>query len=61
MTYFTAREAAAYVKAPSLKAFDHWVTRRGVPSVRRGRIRLFSSDVLDRVLRNDALKLARSA
>lgn len=61
MTYLTAKDAAAYLQFPSVKAFDHWVTRRGVPSLRRGRIRLFAQDVLDRVLRMDAQKLARPA
>ena len=53
--YLTAKEAAEHVRARSLKAFDHWVARRGVPvSERRGRVRLFRRDTLDRVLRNDA-------
>lgn len=58
--YLTAREAAEYVRK-SVKAFDHWVSRRGVSCVRAGRIRLFTKDTLDRVLRNDALKLRRTA
>jgi excisionase family DNA binding protein len=51
--YLTRAEAAAYVRA-TLDAFDGWVKRRGVPCVRRGRIRLFKRDVLDRVLAHDA-------
>lgn len=55
--YMDAREAAAYVKAPSLKSFNHWVTRRGVPvSARRGRVRLYRKDVLDRILAHDAVR-----
>ncbi len=57
--YLTAKEAAEYVRAGSLKAFDHWVSRRGVSCVRRGRIRLFAKDALDRVLRHDAMRPAR--
>jgi hypothetical protein len=51
--YLNSREAAAYVRK-SLKGFDHWVATRGVPYVRAGRIRLFTRDTLDRVLKNDA-------
>ena len=55
--YLTRREAAEYVRAPSVKAFDQWVKRRGVSCAgRRGRIRLFTKDTLDRVLRHDALR-----
>ena len=55
--YLTAKEAAEYVKAPSVKAFNDWVTNRGVSCAgRRGRIRLFTKDTLDRVLRHDALR-----
>ena len=54
--YLTRREAAEYVRSPSVKAFDDWVRRRGVSCAgRRGRIRLFTKDTLDRVLRHDAL------
>ncbi len=53
--WLTAREAAAHVKAPSVKAFNRWVMSRGVPSEgRRGRARLFMAGTLDKVLRNDA-------
>ena len=48
--YLTAAEAREYVRASSQKAFDHWVTRHGVPCVRRGRIRLFRRKTLDRAL-----------
>jgi excisionase family DNA binding protein len=59
--YLSVEEAAEYVRCRSVKAFDWWVRSRSVPSLRRGRIRLFRREVLDRVLRNDALKLDRSA
>lgn len=53
----TVKEAAEYVKAPSVEAFDQWVRRRGVSCAGRcGRIRLFTKDTLDRVLRHDALR-----
>jgi excisionase family DNA binding protein len=52
--YLTRAEAAAYVRA-TVDAFDWWVKSRGVPCVRRGRIRLFKRDVLDRVLAHDAV------
>ena len=52
--YLTRAEAATYVRATP-KGFDHWVASRGVPSVRRGRIRLFKRDTLDRVLQHDAI------
>lgn len=53
--YLTAAEAAAFVKARSLKAFDHWVNRRGIDAdARRGRIRLYLPRTLQRVLENDA-------
>lgn len=54
--YLTAAEAAAYVKATSVKAFDHWVRRRGIlPDAMRGvRIRLYLPKTLDRVLHHDA-------
>ena len=60
--YLTAKEAAEYVRAKSVKAFDHWVRRRGVPSLRlrRGRIRLFRKELLDRVLRYDAMDRRRT-
>ena len=52
--YLTAREAADYVRKTP-RGFDRWVERRGVPVAgRAGRIRLFSKDTIDRVLRNDA-------
>lgn len=51
--YLTRAEAAEYVRT-TLDGFDHWVKSRGVPCVRRGRIRLFKRDVLDRVLAMDA-------
>lgn len=51
--YLTRNEAAAYVRT-TVKGFDHWVSSRGVPSLRRGRIRLFERAVLDRVLKHDA-------
>ncbi len=54
--YMTAKEAAEYVRKPSVKAFDDWVRSRGVSCTGRcGRIRLFTKDTLDRVLRHDAL------
>ena len=52
--YLTRDEAAEYVRT-TVRGFDHWVASRGVPSVRRGRIRLFRKDVLDRVMSNDAM------
>lgn len=51
--YLNRSEAAIYVRA-TVKAFDHWVRARGVPCVRRGRIRLFRRDVLDRILASGA-------
>lgn len=57
-TYLTAAESAAYLKT-TYKGFDHFVRRYGVPCVRRGRIRLFSQDTLDRVLRTMALRPVR--
>ena len=57
--YMDAKEAAEYVRAKSVKAFDHWVRRRGVPSLRRGRIRLFRKELLDRVLHYDAMDRRR--
>ena len=54
--WLESRDAAKHVGARSLKAFDHWVTRRGVPvEGKRGRLRLFRRDTLDRVLVNDHL------
>lgn len=58
--YLTAKDAAAYV-CKSVKGFDHWVKRRGVPCKRAGRIRLFTRDTLDKVLANDARPLRRVA
>lgn len=50
--YLNAREAAEYVKAPSIGAFDTWCWRYGVrPDARRGRLRLFLPTSLDRILR----------
>ena len=58
--YLTRREAAEYVRAPSVNAFDKWVRHRGVSCAgRRGQVRLFTKDTLDRVLRHDALWTTR--
>lgn len=56
--YLTAAEAATYLRT-TYKGFDHFVRRHGVPCVRRGRIRLFSQDTLDRVLRTMAMRPVR--
>lgn len=57
--YLTAKEAADYVRAPSLDAFDYWVKQRGVPCTRRGVVRLFRQDTLDAILKNDAYRTPR--
>ena len=49
-----AGEAAVYCRK-SQKAFDAWVTRRGIqPDARTGRIRLYRKATLDRVMTQDA-------
>ncbi len=45
------------MRSPSVNAFDKWVRHRGVSCAgRRGQVRLFTKDTLDRVLRHDALR-----
>lgn len=56
--YLTSREAAVYVGAKSVKSFNAWVNRHGVPSVRYGNRRRFTAEQLDRVLRTMALRKA---
>ena len=59
--YMTAREAAEYVRKTP-KAFDEWVRRRGIPVAGcAGRLRLFTTATLDRVLRLDAMKRLQGA
>lgn len=58
--WLTPEEAAKHVKCKTLKSFNHWVQARGVPAEgKRGRLRLFTTATLDRVLRNDARPMFR--
>lgn len=44
--WLTAKEAADYVRAPSVKAFYEWKRRHGVASARYGsRLRFLRSDL----------------
>ena len=58
--WLTPEQAAAYVGCRTIKAFNTWTERRGVPpDGKRGRLRLFTKATLDRVLRNDARTVLR--
>ena len=56
--YLTSAEAAAYVRK-TLHGFDHWVAKEGIPCGRAGNIRLYTKDMLDRVIRNGGLRPRR--
>jgi excisionase family DNA binding protein len=53
--YLTAREAAEYLGV-TYRGFDVWVRRHGVPCVRYGRVRKFTRESLDAVLRTMELR-----
>jgi hypothetical protein len=43
-------QAAAHVGAPNRKAFRQWADRARVPFLKRGRVRVYDLDDLDRAL-----------
>lgn len=49
--YLTVPEGAAYLRFPSVHAFECWLTRRAVPRCRRGRTVLFFRRDLDAAVR----------
>ena len=56
--YLSTKEAAAYLGV-SVRGFDQFVRRHGVPHVRYGRHRKFTIATLDRVLSTMAQRPAR--
>lgn len=47
--YLTAQHAAEYLDM-TVRAFDQFARRNGIPCARRGRIRLYRQATLDRVV-----------
>lgn len=58
--YLSAKQAADYLGV-TYRGFDQFVRRHGVPHLRYGRHRRFTTQTLDRVLQTMKLRLQRSA
>jgi hypothetical protein len=55
--WLTREEARAYIKSPSLQAFDWWAKSRGVRAEgQRGRMPLYTKRQLDAALRFEATR-----
>jgi hypothetical protein len=50
--YLTPEEAARYLRFQHTRAFNDWVSRNGVPRVKRGRTALFERKILEAFIRD---------